>query len=228
MTRLDRARELVAGARAAGVGLTLLGGAAVAELCVSARTGAYARELGDVDLAGSSRERRRIVDFATEAGLRSDVEFNAANSDIRMRFLDTDDSHVDVFLDELRLCHAVKWGRSPGDGTTLPLPELLLTKTQVVELEPKDISDLSALLTDRWDELWTARDRLAEVVRNDWGLWRTTRGTLERLTAVPDAVVAARAAQMLDHWNGIRFGPAARVRAAVGDRVRWYDEPEEI
>ncbi len=228
MSRLDRARELVADARAAGVGLTLLGGAAVAELCASARTGAYARELGDVDLAGSSRDRRRIVDFAVAAGLRSDVEFNAANSDIRMRFLDTDDSHVDVFLDELRLCHAIKWGRSPGDGTTLPLPELFLTKTQVVDLEPKDIGDLSALLTDRGDELWAARERLADIVRNDWGLWRTTRGTLEELTAVPDAAVAACAAELLAHWKDIRFGPAARIRAAVGDRVRWYDEPEEI
>ena len=228
MNRLDRGRELVAGARAAGVGLTLLGGAAVAELCASARTGAYARELGDVDLAGSSRDRRRIADFAATMGLRSDVEFNAANSDIRMRFLDSDDSHIDVFLDELRLCHAIKWGRSSGEGTTLPLPELLLTKTQVVELEPKDIGDLSALLTDRWDDLWQARERLADLVRNDWGLWRTTRGTLERLTAVPDATVAARASELLAHWNGIRFGPAARVRSAVGDRVRWYDEPEEI
>ena len=228
MTRLERARELVAGARAAGVGLTLLGGAAVAELCASARTGAYTRELGDIDLAGSSRDRRRIVDFAVASGLRGDVEFNAANSDIRMRFLDTDDSHVDVFLDELRLCHAVKWGRSPGEGTTLPLPQLLLTKTQVVELEPKDVGDLSALLTDRWDGLWAARDRLSALVRNDWGIWRTTRGTLEHLTEVPDAVVADRAAHLLEHWNGIRFGPAARLRAAIGDRVRWYDEPEEI
>jgi len=228
MTRLDRARELVAGARAAGVGLTLLGGAAVAELCASARTGSYARELGDIDFAGSSRDRARIRAFATANGLRGDDSFNAANSDIRMRFLDTDDSHIDVFLDELRLCHAVKWGRSPGDGSTLPLPELLLTKTQVVELEPKDIGDLSALLTDRWDELWAERDRLADLVRNDWGLWRTSRGTFERLVAVPDATVASRAATMLQHWNGVRFGPAARLRAAVGDRVRWYDEPEEI
>jgi hypothetical protein len=228
MTRLDRARELVASARAAGVGLTLLGGAAVADLCESARTGAFARELGDVDLAGSSRERGRILTFARANGLADDTAFNAANSDIRMRFLDSDGSHVDVFLDELRLCHAVKWGRSPGTGTTLPLPELLLTKTQVVELEPKDIGDLSALLTDRWDELWAERDRLAGLVRNDWGLWRTSRGTLERLTEAGDATVAARAAQVLQFWNDIRFGPAARLRATVGDRMRWYDEPEEI
>ena len=191
MTRLDRARELVAGARAAGVGLTLLGGAAVAELCASARTGAVRPRARRHRLRRVvARPSRASVAFATADGLRSDVAFNAANSDIRMRFLDTDDSHIDVFLDELRLCHAVKWGRSPGEGNTLPLPELLLTKTQVVELEPKDIGDLSALLTDRWDELWAARDRLADLVRNDWGLWRTSRGTFERLAAVPDAMVA--------------------------------------
>ncbi|HWM33074.1 MAG TPA: hypothetical protein VNR36_02430 [Pseudolysinimonas sp.] len=228
MTRLERGRELVAAARAAGVGLTLLGGAAVAELCESARTGRYARELGDVDLAGSSRDRSRIIVFAATAGLAPDDVFNGANSDIRLRFLDADDSHVDVFLDELRLCHAIRWGRHPGEGTTLPLPELLLTKTQVVQLEPKDVSDLSALLTDRWTEIRDARQRLTDLVRNDWGLWRTTRGTLEHLSTVGDAVVAEHAAEMLTHWNDIRFGPAARVRAAIGDRVRWYDEPEEI
>ena len=54
MSRLDRGLELVAASRAAGVELALLGGAAVAALCESARTGPYARELGDVDLAGST------------------------------------------------------------------------------------------------------------------------------------------------------------------------------
>jgi hypothetical protein len=200
----------------------------VAELCESARTGRYARELADVDLAGTARDRSRIIAWSATAGLRTDAAFNAANSDIRLRFIDVDDSHVDVFLDELRLCHAVRWGRSPGDGTTLPLPELLLTKTQVVQLEPKDIGDLSAMLADRGDDIWDARQRLADLVRNDWGLWRTTRGTLERLTIVDDPAVADRARDLLAHWNDIRFGPAARVRAAIGDRVRWYDEPEEI
>jgi hypothetical protein len=218
----------VAAAQDADLRLTLLGGAAVAELCVSARDGAYARELGDIDLAGTTRDRARIGAFAERLGLRADVPFNGANSDTRLRYLDADDSHVDVFLDELRLCHVVRWGRFPGDGATLPLPELLLTKTQVVALEPKDVGDLSALLTDRGDELWRQRDRIAELVRNDWGLWRTSRGTWERLAASEDPIVGERAAEFLELWRGIRFGPAARLRATIGDRMRWYDEPEEV
>ena len=153
-----------------------------------------------------------------------------------MRFLDTDDSHIDVFLDELRLCHAVKWGRSPGEGNTLPLPELLLTKTQVVELEPKDIGDLSALLTDRWDELWAARDRLADLVRNDWGLWRTSRGTFERLVAATGCdgrVSSGDDARTLER-HPVRTGgatscrrrrPGALVRRTRGDLTWPCPEP---
>lgn len=228
MNRLDRGRQLVHDGRAAGVELALLGGAAVALRCESARTGPYARELGDVDLAGRSRDRKRIVAFARAAGLRDDVAFNGANSDVRLRFLDADDSHVDVFLDELRLCHAVAFRPELADGDTIPLPALLLTKTQVVELTPKDVSDLSALLTDQWHPLWEERAQLEAAVKNDWGLWRTTRGTLERLVTVEDPLVATRAAELLHYWIAMPLGPRARMRAAIGDRVRWYEEPEEI
>lgn len=214
--------------RAAGVELALLGGAAVALRCESARTGPYARELGDVDLAGRSRDRKRIVAFARDVGLRDDVAFNGANSDVRLRFLDTDESHVDVFLDELRLCHAVSFRPDLSEGDTVPLPVLFLTKTQVVELTPKDVSDLSALLTDEWHPLWDGRARLEAAVKNDWGLWRTTRGTLERLVTVEDTLVATRAAELLHFWIAMPLGPRARLRSAVGDRVRWYEEPEEI
>lgn len=227
MTRLDRGRELVSSARAAGVDIALLGGVAVAAVCESARTGPYARELGDVDLAGATRDRKRISTWARSIGLRDDTAFNGANSDVRLRFLEHDDVHVDVFLDELSLCHRVRWSGFAG-ADTIPLPALLLTKTQVVELTPKDVSDLSALLTDQWDALWSARDELATTVRNDWGLWRTTRGTFETLAEVDDAVVSDRGARFLEFWNTVSFGPAARVRAMVGDRVRWYEEPEEI
>lgn len=226
MSRLDRGRQLLSSARAAGVDVALLGGAAVAALCESARTGRYARELGDVDLAASSRDRKRIVTWARNAGLRDDTAFNGANSDVRLRFLEEDDVHVDVFLDELSLCHRVRWTLTGSE--TIPLPALFLTKTQVVELTPKDLGDLSALLVDQWAPLWAARDELATIVRNDWGLWRTTRGSLERLTASDDPLVADRGAQLLGFWMDVSFGSVGRLRAMIGDRVRWYEEPEEI
>jgi hypothetical protein len=151
------------------------------------------------------------------------------NGSVRMRYFDTDGAHLDVFVDELRLCHVVTWSKGlPRGASTLPLPELLLTKLQVVKAESKDLSDLSALLTDQWDELREHGDRLEKLVRADWGLWRTGRGTLERLAESMDSAVGDRAAELLDRWRNFRLTPQARLRGAIGDRVRWYEEPEEV
>lgn len=228
--RAARALSLLESARAAEVPAAALGGVAFQLLCPSARAeGRYHRALADIDLATTGRSRRALDALATAAGFVPDEQFNRMNGATRLRYEDADGSHLDVFVDEFRLCHALTWGkRLPAGQLTLPLAELLLTKLQVVRLEAKDVSDLLALFTDRWPEIQAERPRLGELVRNDWGLWRTARGSLETLAGAPDDVAAGRAAELLEHWHEIPLGPKARMRAAVGDRVRWYEEPEEL
>ncbi len=49
--------------------------------------------------------------------------------------------HIDVFLDELSMCHEIPFrNRLEVDSPTIPLAELVLEKTQIVTLEPKRIS----------------------------------------------------------------------------------------
>jgi hypothetical protein len=98
----------------------------------------------------------------------------------------------------------------------------------VVQAEPKDLSDLSALLTDAWDAVLSEWARLERLVRDDWGLWRTSRGNLERLAGSADPPVAERAAEALRRWDAIPLSLKAQLRGRVGDRVRWYEEPEEV
>jgi hypothetical protein len=228
--RAARAHSLLESARAAEVPAAALGGVAFQLLCPSARPGGrYHRSLADIDLATTARARRSLDALATAAGFVPDEPFNRMNGASRMRYEDADGSHLDVFVDEFRLCHVLTWGKHlPVGQLTLPLAELLLTKLQVVRLEPKDVSDLLALFTDRWPEILGEKARLNEIVRNDWGLWRTARGSLETLAATPDEVAAGRAAELLEHWRQVPLGTKARMRAAVGDRVRWYEEPEEV
>jgi len=228
--RTARAHSLLEAARAAEVPAAALGGVAFQLLCPSARPGGrYHRTLADIDLATTARARRSLDALATAAGFLPDEQFNRMNGSTRMRYEDADGSHLDVFVDEFRLCHVLTWSkRLPVGQLTLPLAELLLTKLQVVRLEAKDRSDLLALFTDRWPDIQGERDRLAEIVRNDWGLWRTARGSLETLAGAPDEVAAARAGELLEFWRQITFGPRARMRAAVVDRVRWYEEPDEV
>jgi hypothetical protein len=228
--RAERAAALLAAADAGQVPLGALGGVAVELLCPSAGPGgAWSRTLADIDVATVGKSRPRVDALVRANGFEPDEPFNRMNGSVRMRYFDDDGAHLDVFVDELRLCHLVSWGKAlrPGEPT-LPLPELLLTKLQVVRCESKDLSDLSALLTDQWGELQRQRVQLEDLVRGDWGLWRTGRGNLERLVASTDATVAARASELLAQWRSFRLTAAARLRGAVGDRVRWYEEPEEV
>jgi hypothetical protein len=228
--RLLRAESLVDAASAAGVPVTVLGGAAVAMLCASARAGGqWTRTLGDVDLAAPGKQRKAVETFLLNQGLAPDTPFNQANGYTRLRFFDADESHVDVFLDELRLCHVITWRKDLQPGMrTIPLPHLLLTKLQVVAFEAKDQGDVSALLTDRWEDILEALPAIEQLVRNDWGLWRTSRGDLTILAASADPIVAERAGQLVERWDAFRLTAKARARGVVGDRVKWYEEPEEV
>jgi hypothetical protein len=230
-TRALRAERLLDGAAASGLRLAALGGVAVQLLCPSAGPdGPWNRTLADIDVATTLKNKPAADKLIIEQGFAPDAPFNQMNGSTRLRYFDEDDSHLDVFVDELRLCHVIAWRRRLDPGMrTLPMAELLLTKLQVVNAEPKDRSDLSALLTDGWEVILGDWPRLERLVRDDWGLWRTSRGTLERLAeGSADPVVTERASELLRRWTAMPLSLKAQMRGRVGERVRWYEEPEEV
>lgn len=238
-----RAEGLLDSAAASGLRLAALGGVAVQLRCPSAGPGGpWSRELADIDVATTLKNKPAADKLIIEHGFAPDAAFNRMNGSTRLRYFDEDGSHLDVFVDELRLCHVISWRRQLEAGMrTLPMAELLLTKLQVVNAEPKDLSDLSALLTDGWQAIKEDWARLERLVKDDWGLWRTSRGTLEKLassagppspadpSSPADAVLAAeRAGELLRRWSALTLSLKAQVRGRIGERVRWYEEPEEV
>jgi hypothetical protein len=80
-------------------------------------------------------------------------------------------------------------------------------------------------------------DRIAELLAADWGLWRTSRQSVEHarnavsgsaLTAADKALIDGRLEQLWERVEAEPKGLRWRGRAKVGDRSQWYEEPEEI
>jgi hypothetical protein len=78
--------------------------------------------------------------------------------------------------------------------------------------------------------------RIASLCGRDWGLWRTSTENRARIGAAADALDAppawlADAKRRLGTLSEqLDTGPKStkwRVRARVGDRLRWYEEPDE-
>jgi hypothetical protein len=200
-----------------------------------------------MDLASVSRVRAALGPFLAAQGFAPDKEFNALYGHKQMYFRSPDGGWaLDVMLDRLDMCHVLDFrDRIERMPYTLDPTDLLLSKLQIVEINEKDLQDaiylLAAFPIRDDDEPGTIGPlRLCQIVCEDWGWWRTVSGNLDRVTALapedlarlvpPDAPfdpvdqALALRRQADEAPKSLRW----RLRSKVGDRVRWYELPEEV
>jgi hypothetical protein len=173
-------------------------------------------------------------------GYQGDLRFNTLNGHQRLLYLDgVNGRQIDIFIDRMRMCHVIELAdRLGGDDACLTPADLLLSKLQVFEVNMKDLVDAIALLldhpiADHDDDVINAA-YLARLLSQDWGLYRTLQLNTQRLrqTAKELPVASETIEQRLDQlWERIEAQPKSlkwRLRARVGDRVSWYELPEEV
>ena len=153
-------------------------------------------------------------------------------------------------VDRLVMCHTLDFRPSFGNSSlTLDPADLLLSKLQIIELNAKDARDITHLLSgvpiggksqgQASGEPFIDTGRFGEVLAADWGWWRTTTGNLEKLPALlaesPEMIpprprfdAREQAARLLDVAKSVPKSMKWKLRANVGDRVRWYELPEEV
>ena len=240
---LEEARRLVVAAEQTGLRLWLLGGAAIHYLLGDRLHPGLARQLKDIDFVTLGSERGRVIRFLTDRSYVEDGEFNAIHGARRLLFYDNRHARqLDVFVDVFEMCHSLPLPGRLGEGKpTLHLAELVLTKLQIVRLNAKDRQDLYALLlaygiADHDDHSINGA-RVAELCSRDWGLFRTLQLNLQRLrdglaeqplSPAERAVIALRVDEIAQAVEEAPKSRAWRLRARVGDRVAWYQEPDEV
>jgi hypothetical protein len=241
----DRSLSVVQRANERGIALKLLGGQAVRLLCPLFPH--RARNDQDMDFASVSSAKRRVMDFFAELGFLGDQRFNTLHGDRQMYFTTPDArTTVDVIMDRLNMCHVLDFrDRIDRMPWTLDVTDLLLSKLQIVELNRKDVHDLLHLLSGyevrKGDEPGTiGLGRISDIVCEDWGWWRTVTGNLDKLVQLgtgehEDLVPEARrhdpieqARQVRETCNSCHKTLKWKVRSKVGDRVQWYELPEEV
>ncbi len=230
----------------AGLLLRVLGSLAFHMHCprvghLQARMG---RAYTDIDFAAYSKQSGEIRALLTGLGYQENREVFMVSAGQRAIFENpTNHLHLDVFYDKLDFCHEVRWaGRLEKDSPTIPLAELLLEKMQIVKINEKDVIDTIMLLVEHPlgdDDAETINIALiARLCAADWGLWRTVTMNLDKvrrltdgysqLTAEQKARVMAQGDAALKRIEAEPKPMAWRMRARVGDRVKWYKDVEEV
>ena len=239
-------RRVVDAAQHAHLTLRLLGSLAFQVHCPT--FGHLQAEMGraytDIDFAGYGRQAKAVSGMLAGLGYQEDREVFVVTEGGRAIFENAQNGiHLDVFYEKLDFCHVIPWnGRLELDSPTLPLAELLLEKMQIVKINEKDVIDTILLLLEHTlgdeDGETVNLVRVAGLCAADWGLWRTVTMNLDKvrqlaagypqLTEAQVRHVANQVQAVLERIEAEAKPMAWRLRARVGDRVKWYKDVEEV
>jgi Uncharacterised nucleotidyltransferase len=242
------AQRLLAEIERTGIAARLIGGMAIRLLAADHLPAAFERPIQDLDFILSKRHRPEWGTLMIDSGYAPQERFNALHGAHRLLY--DDPSHgrqIDVFVESFSMCHELPLAeRIPVRPHTLPPADVLMTKLQIVQLNEKDRRDLYALLYSHTVSAGREGEggggdidveRIVALTANDWGLQHTFELNLSRLrAALPeqplDAAEAASVAERIDLLaQALERAPKTRrwkLRAKVGERKRWYEEPEEV
>jgi hypothetical protein len=225
---------------ATDIHLRVLGGVAI-ELSLPGSP-LLPRTYNDIDFITARGEGPKTVKVFESLGYEGDHSFNGLNGHRRLLFYDTaNERRVDVFVGRFEMCHTwpLQQRLSAAEGT-IPLADLLLTKLQIFAVNEKDQRDIFNLL---YGHKLTRDDKginvayIAKLCAGEWGLWRTVtmnieraRGAAQRFQLAPEdeAVVLSRLDDLRERIDAQPKSTKWKLRARVGERVKWYEDPEDV
>ena len=237
--------QIMEGARQRGLTVRLLGGAAVRFRCPSASHRSLNRKVPDIDIITLRKDAKKLSEMFIEFGLEPMKMFNALHGDKRMLFTEVKfDRQVDVFVETFEMCHKFDFrGRLKLDEVTLSLADLLITKLQIIRINEKDYKDILSLFLDHAlseddsDKEKINAAYIASLCAKDWGIWRTltrnlewTRDFVQKLDMESDKreTVVSRINGLIARIENEPKNLSWKMRSKVGERVVWYDEPDDV
>jgi len=240
----DEARRLATACVDLALPSRLIGGLAIWARCPSSHTGTFARSYQDMDFAVGSAATTKFKALLVTQGYLPDQFFNGLHGATRLYYQEPAGHwSIDVVIDELVMSHKLDLrGRLDGPALTVPLADLLLTKLQVWEINRKDLGDAACLLADHalseddTDEDGVSIPRLRSVLGKDWGFCHTFERNARKVAELwsqeqlPNAAhnVGDQVRGLLQAVEDAPKSRAWRLRSRVGERLRWYETPEEI
>jgi hypothetical protein len=244
---LQEMKRIVKAATERGVILRGLGAAAIrnhshgfADKCA-----AVVRPLTDLDFITYSKQERQAMEVFKECGYIQDRAREYLRNISGRSILEDPTTHlvVDLFFNKLSYNHTIDLSkRLENDPLTIPLADLVLEKTQIVQINEKDVKDTILMVREHPigsnDNETINTNRICDVLSNDWGFYYTVSTNLEKISQYAKQSTGLEQADITD-VNGkidniktaIESAPKSmgwKMRARAGPKKKWYDDVEEL
>jgi hypothetical protein len=241
----EEALRLILSANENNVTLRLFGGMAVHFRCQISNEPGLCRLYGDLDFLTDRNSLPMLDSFFQKHGYHPDRVLNTLYGDRRQLYFDEiNQRQVDILVDHFEMCHQIPmYKRIHTDEITIPLAELLLTKTQIIQMNLKDALDICSLLIDH-----AFGDSDGEIINfavitglcgDDWGLYTTVSENIEIIKGMlnkSEIIISDSLEQILldrleQFAHILKTCPKTsrwKLRSILAKRIPWYDEVEEV
>lgn len=206
------------------------------------------RKLSDVDFVIYSKQTSKVEKAIAGLGFRPrpvgvTPEIFAKR---RIVYFDLQGETVwtDIFIDSLEMNHVIDFrGRLEKDHPTIPLAELFLQKSQIVQINEKDLKDLCVLFLEHevavGDSNTINSRYISERLSKDWGFYYTVTTNIEKLkkqmwnytNIFADnqlKIIDERANKLKNEIEQKDKSLGWKIRARVGNKTQWYNPVEEV
>jgi hypothetical protein len=214
------------------------------------RLGAGMPTFADLDLIGKRKDSKQINNlFVKTLALKPNRYVNALFGDRRLIFENESQGFkIDVFLDELEYSHTVHLSeeRLNLDSPTVSLADLVLGKSQIHEINNKDLIDLVILflgheVSDHQSPEAIDADYIAKILSEDWGFYYDATRNLTSASSLAKFFVAngklqqnqvstvvERIDKLLSIINAYPKTGKWKAREKTGTAKPWYQDVEEV
>jgi len=244
---LEEMDRIVKAATVRGVTLRGLGAAAIRKHShgFAQQCNVLARPLTDLDFITYSKHERHTMEVLKTCGYHQD-RARAYMRNLTGRSVLEDPNRkliVDLFFDKLSYNHVLDLhGRLEQDSLTIPLADILLEKTQIVQINEKDVKDMILLLREhpvgQLDNETINLSRICDVLSCDWGFYYTVTTNLDKISQYAQSLnglqeadrndVLSKIAQIRTAIESSPKNLSWRMRARVGSKKKWYNDVEEL
>ena len=238
-------QRILAEANRRDVVMRLLGALAFELRCSrhSELRSALGRQLSDLDYMALSKQWKQVVQLLTSLGYEFDERRAMLHGQDRVIFFHPDGLRVDIFFDQLDMCHNIDFReRLAIHPETISLADLFLEKMQIVRITEKDIIDTIVLfmaypVTETEEGINAAY--IGRRLSTDWGFYYTATTNLKRirdeflghyelLTDTDRRLARERIDQVLGSIDSYPKSIQWKLRAQVGTRAKWYKDVGEL
>ena len=234
----ETAKNVLAAAQVRGAKLRVLGGLGIYLNCpeFQAIFDEHREPLSDIDLVGLSSDVGHIEEVLGSMGYVQNANWKMLFGYQRRIFYTPQEITIEIFLDKLYLCQEIDLrSRLDIESPSLSPTDLFLSRIQRVKLLPKDLLDLSVLLTAK--DLGTDGPdtidlrHIALLAATSWPWWKTLQDNLKLLLSAPPPALEleplrSRLRRLVEAINREPKSLAWRLRALAGPRIQWYADVE--